>query len=105
VREYRTFLRYTRQSSPQHPGSSSLLVIQIYGSQIATSEERVANWGILITQQRNEHSFRDQPSHYLVFTKNGEEPTSFTLVRTEASLIVRLYDTRRLPLGQALPRP
>jgi hypothetical protein len=34
----------------------------------------VANWKILINQWRNELSFRDQPSHYLVFTKNDEEP-------------------------------
>jgi hypothetical protein len=40
-------------------GSSSLLVIQVHGSKSATSEERVANWKILVNQWRNEHSFRD----------------------------------------------
>jgi hypothetical protein len=34
-------------------------VIQVHGSQIATSEERVANWKILVNPWRNEHSFRD----------------------------------------------
>jgi hypothetical protein len=52
------------------------LVIQVHGSKIATSEERVANWKILVNQWRNEHSFRDELSHYLVFTKNDEEPGS-----------------------------
>src|ERR687895_606378 len=33
----------TSQSSSRPPGSSSLLVIQVHGSKIATSEERVAN--------------------------------------------------------------
>ena len=47
------------QSSPQDPGSSSLLVIQVHGSKIATSEERMANWEILVNQWRNEHSCRD----------------------------------------------
>jgi hypothetical protein len=55
-------------------GSSSLLVIQVHGSKIATSEERVANWKILVNQWRNEHSCRDELSHHLVFTKNDEEP-------------------------------
>jgi len=40
-------------------GSSSLLVIQVHGSKIVTSEDRVANWKILVNQWRNEHSFRD----------------------------------------------
>jgi hypothetical protein len=40
-------------------GSPSLLVIQVHGSKIATSGERVANWKILVNQGRNEHSFRD----------------------------------------------
>jgi hypothetical protein len=40
-------------------GSSSLLVIQVHGSKIATSEERVAHWKILVNQWRNGHSFRD----------------------------------------------
>jgi hypothetical protein len=61
-------------------GSSALLVIQVYGSQIAPSEERVANGKILVNQWRNEHSLRDELSHHLVFTKNDEEPTFFTLV-------------------------
>jgi hypothetical protein len=46
--------------------------------QIATSEERVANWKILVNQCRNEHSCRNWLSHHLVFTKNDEEPISFT---------------------------
>ena len=39
---------HSMQTSPQHPGSSSLLVIQVHGSKIATSEERVANWETLV---------------------------------------------------------
>jgi hypothetical protein len=72
------------QTASEHCGSSSLLVIQVHGSKIATSKERVANWKILVNQWRNEHSFRDELSHHLVFTKNDEEPTSFTSVRPEA---------------------
>jgi hypothetical protein len=68
------------QSSPTHPGSSSLLVIQVHGSNIATSEERVANWKILVNQWRNEHSLRDELNHHLVFTKNDEEPGNFGVV-------------------------
>jgi hypothetical protein len=49
-------------------------VIQVPGSKIATSEERVADWKILINQGRNEHSLRDELSYHLVFTKNDEEP-------------------------------
>jgi hypothetical protein len=52
----------------------SLLVIQVYGSKIATREEKVADWKTLINQWRNEHSLRDELSHHLVFTKNDEEP-------------------------------
>jgi hypothetical protein len=37
-----------RQTSSRFPGSSSLLVIQVHGSKITTSEERVANWKILV---------------------------------------------------------
>jgi hypothetical protein len=33
----------TVQPSPTHPGSSSLLVIQVHGSKIATREEKVAD--------------------------------------------------------------
>jgi hypothetical protein len=55
-------------------GSSSLLVIQVHGSKIAPSEERVANGKILVNQWRNEHSCRDELSHHLVFTKSDEEP-------------------------------
>jgi hypothetical protein len=40
-------------------GSSPLLVIQVHGSKIATSKERVANWKILVNQWSNKHSFRD----------------------------------------------
>jgi hypothetical protein len=31
-------------------GSSSLLVIQVHGSKIATSEARVVNWKILVNE-------------------------------------------------------
>ena len=55
-------------------GSSSLLVIQVHGSKITTSEERVAGWKILVNQGRNEHSLHDELSHHLVFTKTDEEP-------------------------------
>jgi hypothetical protein len=58
------------QTSPTFPGSSSLLVIQVHGSNIATSKERVANGKILVNQWRHEHSFGDELSHHLVFTKN-----------------------------------
>jgi hypothetical protein len=34
----------------------------------------VANWKILVNPWSNEHSFRDELSHHLVFTKNDEEP-------------------------------
>jgi hypothetical protein len=40
-------------------GSSSLLVIQVHGSKMATSEEKVADWKTLMNQWRNEHSLRD----------------------------------------------
>ena len=67
--------------------SVSLLVIQVHGSKIATSEERVAGWKILVNQGRNEHSLHDELSHHVVFTKNDEEPTSFTLVGNELDLV------------------
>jgi hypothetical protein len=54
--------------------------------QMTTGEEKVADWKILMNQWRNEHSCRDELSHHLVFTKNDEEPTSFTLARNEAYL-------------------
>jgi hypothetical protein len=38
-------------------GSSSLLVIQIGGSKIATSAKGVPNWKTLVNQWSNEHSF------------------------------------------------
>jgi hypothetical protein len=59
-------------------------VIQGRSSEIAMNEERMANWKILVNQWRNEYSFRDELSHYLVFTKNDEEPTSFTQVGNSA---------------------
>jgi hypothetical protein len=68
-------------------GSSSLLVIQVHGSKIATREERVADWKIFVNQWRNGHSLRDKLSRHLVFTKNDEEPTYFTLVRSELDLV------------------
>jgi hypothetical protein len=40
-------------------GSSSLLVIQVHGSEIATSQEMVVNWKILVNQWGSEHSFHD----------------------------------------------
>jgi hypothetical protein len=45
-------------------------VIQVHGSKLATSEERVADWKILVNQGRTEHSLHDELSHHLVFTKN-----------------------------------
>jgi hypothetical protein len=45
------------------------MVIQVHGSNIATSEERVAHWKILVNQWSNAHAFRDELSHHLVFTK------------------------------------
>jgi hypothetical protein len=51
------------------------------------SEGRVANWKILVNQWRNEHSFRDELGHHLGFTKNDEEPISFTPVGNEADLM------------------
>jgi len=42
------------------------------------------DWEILINQWRNEHSFRDELSHDLVFTKNDEEPTSLIPVGNSA---------------------
>ena len=64
--------------------SWSLLVIQVHGSKIAPSEERVADWKILVDLWRNEHSLRDELSHRLVSTKTDDEPTSFTSVGSEA---------------------
>jgi hypothetical protein len=58
-------------------GSSSLLVIQVHGSKMATSEEKAADWKTLMNQWRNEHSCRDELSHHLVVTKNDEEPGCF----------------------------
>jgi hypothetical protein len=71
------------QTSPTFPGSSSFLVIQVHGSNIATREEKVEDWKTLMNQWRNEHSFRDELSHHPVFTKNDEEPISLTPVRNE----------------------
>ena len=51
--------RFTVQPSSAHPGSSSLLVIQVHESKIATSEKRVEDWQIIVNQWRNEHSLRD----------------------------------------------
>jgi hypothetical protein len=34
--------------SPQHPGSSSVLVIQVHGSKMAMREERLADREILV---------------------------------------------------------
>jgi hypothetical protein len=49
-------------------------VIQVHESKIAMSEEKVADWKILVNQWRNEHLLRDELSHHLVFTKTDEEP-------------------------------
>jgi hypothetical protein len=63
----------------------SLLVIQVHGSTIATGEERVADWKILVNQWSNEHAFRDELSHHLVFTKNDTAGEVLqTLVRSIA---------------------
>jgi hypothetical protein len=35
-------------------------VIQVHESKIAMSEEKVADWKILVNQWRNEHSLRDE---------------------------------------------
>jgi hypothetical protein len=40
-----------------------------------------------MNQSSNEHSFRDELSHHLVFTKSAEEPTSFTSVGNEADRV------------------
>jgi hypothetical protein len=55
-------------------GSSSLLVIQVHGRNIAPREAMVANGKILVNQWKNEPSFRYELSHHLVFTKSDEEP-------------------------------
>ena len=47
------------------------------GRQPSVREEvhgRVVNWKILVHQWKNNHSFRDELSHHLVFTNNDEEP-------------------------------
>jgi hypothetical protein len=64
----------TGQTWPKPPGSSSLLVIQVHGSIIATRENRVANSKIFINQWRNGPSSRNQLSHQLAFTKSAQEP-------------------------------
>jgi glucose-1-phosphate adenylyltransferase len=64
----------TDQSASQPPGSSSLLVIQVHESNVATSEERVEDWQILVKQCKNEHSLRDWLSYHLGFTKHDEDP-------------------------------
>ena len=48
------------------------MVIQGHGSEIATSQEMVVNWKILVNQWGSEHSFHDELSHHLVFTKNDD---------------------------------
>jgi hypothetical protein len=63
---------------------------------MATSEERVADWKILVNQGRNKHSLHDELSYHLVFTKNDEEPTFFTSVGNETDRI-----QRRNPPGRA----
>ena len=77
---YSGFLFSWEVTMSQEIGSSSLLVIQVHGSKIATKEEKVADGKTLMNQWRNEHSLRDELSHHLVFTKNDEEPPSFTSV-------------------------
>ena len=52
-------LAITKSGQEPSVGSSSLLVIQVHGSKIATSEEKVADWKTLINQWRNEYSLRD----------------------------------------------
>ena len=77
----------TSQTSPQHCGSSSLLVIQGHCSIMATSKWRVTHSKILIRQGRKRASPGDQPGHRLAFTKNDDEPTLFTSVRNEADRV------------------
>jgi hypothetical protein len=52
--EENTVLTLLARNLTEPIGSSSLLVIQVHGSKIATSEERVADWKILVNQGRNE---------------------------------------------------
>jgi hypothetical protein len=69
-------------------------VIQVHGSKIATNEERAANWKILVNQWRNEHFCRDWLSHYLAFTKNGQEPNGIKLT---SELLLEQLLTQFLP--------
>ena len=55
------------------------LVLQVHESNMATSEERVASWNILVHQWSNKHALRDELSHDLVFTKKDEEPNGMKL--------------------------
>ena len=52
-------------------GSSALLVIQGNQSNIAASEEKLANSKLLMNQWRNELSSRDRLGYHLVFTKSA----------------------------------
>jgi hypothetical protein len=78
------------------------LVIQVQGSKIATSEERVANGKTLVNQWRNEHSLCDELSHHLVFTKNDEEPGSSDELCTGA-LQAEVFDGRGTRCGVESP--
>jgi hypothetical protein len=42
-----------------HWAYMTLLVIQVHGSHMATREEQVADWKILMNQWRHEHSLRE----------------------------------------------
>jgi hypothetical protein len=42
---------------------------------MATSEESVVNWEILMNQWRNEPSPRYQLGHHPAFTKSAQDPT------------------------------
>jgi hypothetical protein len=86
------------QSSPTHPGSCALLVIQGSWSIIATREEKVAHSEILINQWRNESSAHDLLGHPRAFTKSDEEPTSFTSVGNETD---RVMAAAEYPSGRA----
>jgi len=65
-------------------GSSSLLVIQVHGSEMATSEERLNDWQTTDNKGINESSLRDELSSHPVFTNTDEEPILFPSVGKEA---------------------
>jgi NAD binding domain of 6-phosphogluconate dehydrogenase len=82
--------RSGRAVSSIHPGSSSLSVIQGHCSIMATTEWRMKNAKILMSQWRNRDSSHNQLGHQLAFTKNAEEPTSFTYLGSYRALHTEL---------------